>query len=457
MAFFHLTHRPAGGAPEAPPGALPGAPPGAPPPRTAARFALPCAEVLLWQSGIRVVMALVVATVELLLLGTGALQGAPGRLAIGAVLYALVVVVLALLAREHERLSRWVVTATVLADVAFVFGATVVASAPQYYGRVLILSFVLLHLTVYYFGAGQGLVALGAVVGGYLVLMASQRARGAPVRWAEEGWTMAVFVLVAGVFVLHYGTLWRRLRRLVELFASAEEGEFADAYDVAADRRPDAITLVGRAYNLLRTHLATMVLSDTLTGCLNRRGFEQHLARELARGSRAGSAVGLLAIDLDHFKQVNDSYGHLAGDQVLREVGALLRDTARAGDVVARTGGEEFAMLLPDTDVPGALNLAERVRERFAAHRFMLAGRPVRVTASVGATADLAGDASAAAALRARADEALYRAKRAGRNRVELWAPRRVPDGSAGRRAADRRAAGERPRERPRKRSGRRR
>src|SRR5262249_6136679 len=137
----------------------------------------------------------------------------------------------------------------------------------------------------------------------------------------------------------------------VALFESAQEGDFADAYNADADTSPDAITRVGRAYNEVRLQLASMVLTDPLTGCLNRRGLDQAIAREIARSGRSGSELSVLAIDLDHFKAINDTYGHVAGDIVLREFGALLAHAARAGDIVARAGGEEFLALLPDTDL----------------------------------------------------------------------------------------------------------
>ena len=215
-----------------------------------------------------------------------------------------------------------------------------------------------------------------------------------------------------------------RLRRLVELFERAEEGDFAEPYLVEGDARPDPVNAVGRAYNRVREQLASMVLTDPLTGCLNRRGFDQSLARELSRAGRVGSEVSLLALDLDHFKSVNDTRGHLVGDAVLRETGELLRRTVRTGDLVARTGGEEFTILLPDTGSSGAYQLATRLCDAFRSHSFVVSGGAVRLTASLGAVAsdgrmsDRLGEE-----LKHRADQALYAAKRTGRDRVRVWTP----------------------------------
>jgi diguanylate cyclase (GGDEF)-like protein len=101
--------------------------------------------------------------------------------------------------------------------------------------------------------------------------------------------------------------------------------------------------VVGRAYNRVRAQLSSLVLTDQLSGCLNRRGLEQQLSREISRAVRSGKELSLVALDIDYFKRINDTFGHLAGDAVIQEVGELLREVARAGDLVARTRGDEFA------------------------------------------------------------------------------------------------------------------
>jgi diguanylate cyclase (GGDEF)-like protein len=204
------------------------------------------------------------------------------------------------------------------------------------------------------------------------------------------------------------------------MFARAEDGDFTSAYDVSGDVRPDAITHVGRAYNRMRTHLADIVETDPLSGCLNRRGFEQQYRRELARAARAETELAIIDVDLDHFKLINDTYGHLAGDRVITEAGELLRANARGGDIVARTGGEEFSILAPGSGIAGAQHLALRIVEAFRRHEFGGSLR-IAVTVSVGVVADTVLDESIAEDLRARADEALYAAKRSGRNRVVVW------------------------------------
>jgi diguanylate cyclase (GGDEF)-like protein len=213
-----------------------------------------------------------------------------------------------------------------------------------------------------------------------------------------------------------------RLAALEQLLVRAAEGDFSEEYD--SEEPSDAIARVGLAYNRVRAQLASMVLTDPLTGCVNRRGFDRALVREVARCSRAGSELSLLALDIDHFKNVNDTLGHPAGDAVLREVGAFLCQAARAGDVVARTGGEEFALILPDTLATGATHLAARLCDLLRAQRF---GSEAGLTVSIGVVstgAPFAGHADdIAEVLKGRADEALYAAKRAGRNRVRAWAP----------------------------------
>ena len=156
----------------------------------------------------------------------------------------------------------------------------------------------------------------------------------------------------------------------------------------------------------------------------------------MSRAVRGKKSIAVLAIDVDHFKTINDEYGHLTGDEVIREVGALLRETARDVDVVARIGGEEFIILAPDSNDEGALILAKRVMQAFRGHKFQSLPPDRRVTTSVGVAAAPARDDEVAKTLLARADEALYVAKRNGRDRAVVWhAGMRAFDGSNGGRA----------------------
>jgi diguanylate cyclase (GGDEF)-like protein len=172
----------------------------------------------------------------------------------------------------------------------------------------------------------------------------------------------------------------------------------------------------------LRT-LSELVESDPATGCLNRRGFARALDEALATAVAGRSDVAVLSIDLDHFKQINDRYGHNVGDLVLSEVAAALAETVGAEGAVARLGGEEFMVLLPGGDAETAGVLAERMMVRLHDGCCGSLAPGSVVTMSVGIAAERVSSARDGAALRARADEALYMAKREGRNRVLLWAP----------------------------------
>jgi diguanylate cyclase (GGDEF)-like protein len=162
---------------------------------------------------------------------------------------------------------------------------------------------------------------------------------------------------------------------------------------------------------------------DEATQCLNRRGFARHFTRAITDSARRGEGIALVALDLDHFKQVNDRYGHLMGDEVLHEVGLLLVDAVGSDGVVARMGGEEFAALLPRLDAEAAGVVAERILQELRARRFAAMPAEARLTMSAGIAVERVATAEQGAALRARADEALYAAKRSGRNRALLWPP----------------------------------
>lgn len=182
------------------------------------------------------------------------------------------------------------------------------------------------------------------------------------------------------------------------------------------------ITKLQRALDELesqQSELERLARTDPLTGLPNRRAFFEAVEVELVRMRRTGAPASIVLFDLDEFKQVNDRWGHAAGDAVLVELAQVFMSFARASDATARLGGEEFALLLHKTDLDQAAAAADRLREQIAAMRVRCDGSTVDVTASCGVTALHADDAEVSEALK-RADRALYRAKSAGRNRTHV-------------------------------------
>ncbi|MCU0625398.1 MAG: diguanylate cyclase [Gemmatimonadaceae bacterium] len=215
----------------------------------------------------------------------------------------------------------------------------------------------------------------------------------------------------AGVFLLRRGA--------GEAPLDDEDVAFADAVVKAA------VASIQRAH-LLETaradnaRLAALAQTDPLTGVLNRRALMERLGGELDRARRYGHAVAVLMLDLDFFKQVNDTLGHLVGDGVLRELGELLRGAVRTADFVARYGGEEFVLVLPETSIEGAVAFADRLRERVSQHSFGASpsGPIILLSASIGVSLFPAPRIGTVEELLSAADAALYRAKADGRNRV---------------------------------------
>jgi diguanylate cyclase (GGDEF)-like protein len=169
-----------------------------------------------------------------------------------------------------------------------------------------------------------------------------------------------------------------------------------------------------------------LATTDGLTGLVNHRTFQLRLDEHLAAARRYGKKVSLLLTDIDHFKAVNDTYGHPVGDVVLRQVAALLQKEARTTDIAARYGGEEFALVMPETDLAGAVRTAERIRARVGDAVFRTDQGELKVTLSVG-VATFPSDADSKAALIERADGGLYHAKRHGRNQTVALGALRPP------------------------------
>lgn len=166
------------------------------------------------------------------------------------------------------------------------------------------------------------------------------------------------------------------------------------------------------------SELSERVVTDPLTRLFNYRHFAQALEQELERTRRSGQPTALVMLDLDHFKQVNDRWGHEVGNRVLCHTAELMVTLLRKIDIPCRYGGEEFALILPGTPLPRAVNAASRLCETLAASRLLVDGQPLLVTASMGVGVYFRGSTLSADAFVQQVDELLYRAKQEGRNRV---------------------------------------
>ena len=174
----------------------------------------------------------------------------------------------------------------------------------------------------------------------------------------------------------------------------------------------------GNVEALYHEEIHRLVVTDGLTGAATKRALLEFLGRELLRAERHARPLSLVMLDIDHFKQVNDTHGHLAGDQILQSLAARLLGEVRGEELLARYGGEEFAVVLPETNLDEAARFCERIRARVEARAFDWQEQALHVTISIGAASTEPGDDHAS--LIARADARLYEAKRTGRNRSVL-------------------------------------
>lgn len=242
--------------------------------------------------------------------------------------------------------------------------------------------------------------------------------------WFATWWAWGLWTLLAGGAIRAWMAFRnRRLRLLAERLEIRVAEQTVELRHAVAELERAQQEVVSKNTQLenANTQLESLSLSDELTGVPNRRQLQRALADEWSRARRHRLPIAFALVDLDHFKGLNDSHGHAAGDRCLRQVGQLLREQLRRpGDLVARYGGEEFALLLPGTELAGALVLCERLRREVAGLGIVNAGSPRgTLTASFGATAEIPDADAEVTRLFEAADRSLYRAKAAGRDRVE--------------------------------------
>lgn len=182
-----------------------------------------------------------------------------------------------------------------------------------------------------------------------------------------------------------------------------------------------SITQLTNELEVQKEKLELLSFTDELTGLYNRRALMDRLVQEMLRSERHGSGLTIMLLDLDHFKQVNDTHGHLLGDEVLATFGRVIAEIARGSDAPARYGGEEFCVLLPETNLEGTLVLADRLRLEIARQPFPgVNGTTFHVTCSIGIAQFLPGQTDTVSSLLERADVALYAAKEGGRNCIRV-------------------------------------
>lgn len=368
---------------------------------------------------LRVAVALVVAMAAI----TGGSMATPGQIALAVIAYAAVVLGTWFLVRPAREVSPRAATIavgfTLAADV--LIGAVLVSSDPLSLLRLLLLGTMVLWMAGYFFSWH---VAIGAAAG-YVALYGALTVEVPLITLpAQHAANLLLFAVVAALAIW---TLARQRRFYAEVHMFCRQvahGDIGIRLPLATSASGHAIVRLARDIDAMRKGLAEQIGVDALTGCLNRRALESRLRGEWRLARRRNSLVTVAAIDVDHFKRINDTYGHGTGDDVLQQLAEIMKGCARESDSVARLGGDEFVMILPDTDVEGARHVAERVRDRVAKASFGGAQGPLSVTISMGAVSVAGTDNLAPSDVLDMADRALYQSKQNGRNRVSFGAPR---------------------------------
>jgi len=379
-------------------------------------------QVLMWQRTIRYGAVVVLAACAILAQRSRDLPPQWFPVAFAAGIYVIFTALVTLYLRKTPTTSLWggLPIVTVVGDIAMIVALVYFSSPPDQYHRIFLLGYLIFHFSVFYFGWELGVIALVLTLSSYLVL--SMRVvpfvAGPAPSQALIAINAVLYLFVSAIFVMTFGNYRERMNRLRSGIKRAEASDFSGTYPADEDKRPDDLTMLGRSFNEMRDRLSEQIGTDALTGCLNRRAMQTRLTREWRTAKRRGATLALLAVDIDKFKEINDTHGHAAGDFVLHELGAIMIRTARDTDIVARMGGDEFVVLLPDTAWQGAMTFAERLRREVDDQIFEHGSLQLQVTVSIGVALARGTDAVEPEHLMQEADRSLYRAKSEGRNRI---------------------------------------
>lgn len=375
-------------------------------------------EVVLWQRWVRYLAMIV-------LLGALAVFSDDARfpvLPLSAIALGYIIIVFlsgALVQRVARLTARpWLPGLLVTSDLLMVGAVVYLTGIPQVSPRFLMVALLFVPLAAFYFGVWLGVYA--AALSGVVYLLIGELLPPFVVgpRPVSSAINVALFTLVAVVLIYTFGSFRARMDELRRFCKLVEEGDLVSAMDLTKAKFPDDLTLLARSFERMRSGLADQIGTDPLTGCMNRRSLEARLRSDWRLAKRRNTHIAVVAIDLDHFKQVNDTRGHPVGDLVLQQLTGIMKATARDTDSVARFGGDEFVMVLPDTGWQGALTFAERVRRRVDDFSFGPPGSPMTITISVGVALARGTDPISPEELLKEADRSLYKAKQQGRNRV---------------------------------------
>jgi diguanylate cyclase (GGDEF)-like protein len=376
-------------------------------------------EVLLWQRWVRY-LALGAIVIITFIYGSGTPSAFIPLVAIASG-YLLVVLSTTWVLRHAPPPSVQAIFPSVLlaADIAALTGVCYLTSPQHEMHRVLLVGLLSTQLSVFYFGRKLGALSAGFAVVAYLVAtLGPPFVAGPSPALIAVAANCLLFVIVCAVLIHTFGSFRERMEALRLYCKVVERGETGRLPRLGGDRWPDDLTLLARGFHSMHDRLAEQIGTDPLTGCVNRRTLAARLRSDLRHARRRASSVAVVAIDLDNFKEINDSRGHPVGDVVLQQIVAIMMSTARDTDTVARSGGDEFVIVLPDTDWDGAVSFAERLRVRVAEERFGPQGSSLAVTISIGVALARSGDQISTDMILEEADSALYKAKTGGRNRV---------------------------------------